>query len=92
LFGFVASAKSALGFTFPQDKSVRLILFTARNAIWRNFLALQICEVKGDLVISGQLLGFLRHYQNVMATERTTKAHRRRLMEKIKAGSLLSLC
>src|SRR6516164_301830 len=32
-----ASGDSALGFTFPQDKSARLILLTARNAIWHNF-------------------------------------------------------
>ena len=39
-------------------------------------------------MISGQLLGSLRHYQNVMATERATKARRRRVIEKMKAGSL----
>jgi hypothetical protein len=37
----VASA-TALGFTYPQDKSAWLILFTARNAICGNF-----CDLAG---------------------------------------------
>jgi hypothetical protein len=66
LLGFVASGKSALGFTFPQDKSARLNSLHRKKCYLAQFFGSPNLRgkdndwhleknSKGGLVISGQL-------------------------------------